>query len=393
MIDWYDANACHHRDTDGHDRTNGRIFRIAYNNAKPVHVDLRKLSDGELVELQLSANDWYVRHARRILQERGAKPEVREKLAAMAFKHADETRRLRGLWALHVTGGLDEAQLLAGLQNDREHVRAWTIQLATEDPKRELSPAVRDQFATLAKSDPSSVVRLYLASALQRLPLAQRQPILQGLLAHAEDVDDHNLPLMFWYAAEPLAEPDAAQALSLAQAGKIPLVFSFMVRRIAKIGTPAALEVLIAELAKDHDDGAQLTILRAIGEGLKGRRQVPMPKSWPAVSTRLMSSTSADVELASHGAGRHVRRSVGAGQTARRAGRRQGAAGRAEAALECPVGRQRSATGRGSAKPGRRQRAAPRGPARAGPVRRCENAVTFCWPPTASSVRTKSGTR
>ncbi len=35
-------------------------------------VDLKKLSDVELAELVLDKNDWYVRHARRILQERAA---------------------------------------------------------------------------------------------------------------------------------------------------------------------------------------------------------------------------------------------------------------------------------------------------------------------------------
>ena len=36
---------------DKHDRTNGRIYKISYNDAKPVKVDLQKLSDEELVKL------------------------------------------------------------------------------------------------------------------------------------------------------------------------------------------------------------------------------------------------------------------------------------------------------------------------------------------------------
>src|SRR5262249_1450605 len=159
MIDWYDKNACHHRDTNGHDRSNGRIFRIAYHDAKPAKVDLKKLSDDELIELQLNANDWFVRHARRILQERGLKGEARGKLAKIAFEHPDETRRVRGLWALHVSGGLDESQVTAGLANQMPHVRAWTIQLALEDPKRETSPKLFEQLAKMAHSDSSMVVR------------------------------------------------------------------------------------------------------------------------------------------------------------------------------------------------------------------------------------------
>src|SRR6185503_470952 len=76
--DWNDFGECH--DSDGSFRASGRIYKITYGNgAKPVaDFDLTKLSDSELVKLQLHTNDWFVRHARRILQERSAA----EKLAS-----------------------------------------------------------------------------------------------------------------------------------------------------------------------------------------------------------------------------------------------------------------------------------------------------------------------
>ena len=46
-------------------------------------------------------------------------------------------------------------------------VRAWTIQLTCED--RAPSAALLTAFAKLAQSDPSGMVRLYLASAVQRI--------------------------------------------------------------------------------------------------------------------------------------------------------------------------------------------------------------------------------
>ncbi len=295
MIDWYDANACHHRDTNGHDRTNGRVFKISYQNARPATVDLQKLSDDALAELQLEANDWYVRHARRILQERGAGDAVRRKLVSMAFEHPEETRRLRALWALHVTGGLDETLALRGLENDQPHVRAWTIQLLTEDPRQTVSPAVLARFAALANDDLSPVVRLYLASAAGRMPVATRGPILAGLLAHSEGAADHNLPLMLWYAAEPLAEYEPAQALRLASDGRIPRVLSYMTRRIAKIGTPAALDLTTAQLERAKGPDEQRLVLKAIIAGLQGRRRVPMPAAWAAVSPPLLHSANDEV--------------------------------------------------------------------------------------------------
>jgi putative membrane-bound dehydrogenase-like protein len=295
MIDWYDANACHHRDPGGHDRTNGRIFKVAHEPAQPARVDLQKLSDEELVELQLHANDWYVRHARRILQERGANPATRARLAAMAFKHPDETRRLRGLWALGVSGGLDDELAKRGLENDHPHVRAWTIQLLTDDPKRELPSSIVEKLAAMANSDPSPVVRLYVSSALGRMPPDARWPVLAALLAHSEDADDHNLPLMYWYAAEPLAEVDAPRALRLAADGRVPLVFSFMVRRIANIGTPQALDALVAHLSAVSSPQAQQAMLDAMSLGLRGRRQVPMPAAWPSISAGLMNHADAEI--------------------------------------------------------------------------------------------------
>src|SRR6267142_2092471 len=72
MIDWYDKNQCHHTDPNGHDRSNGRIFKIAYGETKSSPVDLAKKTDEELIDLAINRGDWFSRHARRILQERAA---------------------------------------------------------------------------------------------------------------------------------------------------------------------------------------------------------------------------------------------------------------------------------------------------------------------------------
>src|SRR5438105_2185270 len=80
----------------------------------------------ELVKLQLDTNEWFVRHARRILQERGPDPLVHAQLKQILNTNPDITRRLRALWALHVTDGPIDSALL----DDRnEYLRAWTIQL------------------------------------------------------------------------------------------------------------------------------------------------------------------------------------------------------------------------------------------------------------------------
>jgi hypothetical protein len=201
-------------------------------------VDLAKATDAQLVEYQLHANDWYVRHARRILQERGPKPEVQAALAKILAENADDTRQLRALWALHGCGGFTDALALKTLGAKSEYVRAWAIQLACEDGKP--SPALLAEFTKLAKDDPSPVVRMYLASAAGRIEIKDRWPILTALLAHGEDAKDHNIPLLAWYAAEPAVASDVARAAELLAECKIPKVQEFITRRIAAAASASA---------------------------------------------------------------------------------------------------------------------------------------------------------
>lgn len=239
IIDWYDKNQCHHNNVNGHDRTNGRIFKIVYGDTQWTPVDLQKKSDDELVQLQLHKNDWYVRHAQRILQERGSNPKVHQGLLKILTENPDVTRKLRALWALSATEGLNEKILLGQLNDLSEYVRAWAIQFLAEG--RNPSAAALKEFARLAKADPSPFVRLYLAAALQRTPVNQRAEILEALLAHADDAADHNLPLMYWYATEAAAGQDAKLGVSLMTKSKIPLVRQFIARRLASGDKVAAL--------------------------------------------------------------------------------------------------------------------------------------------------------
>jgi putative membrane-bound dehydrogenase-like protein len=254
VIDWYDKNQCHSSNPEVHDKTLGRIYKISHTGDTWVQVDLAKLSSDELVQMQLQRNDWYVRHARRILQERGADPKVHAGLKRILKGNPDVTRKLRAMWALHVTHGLNERELNELLDHENEYVRSWAVALLVEDKRA--SDATLRHFAALASRDRSPLVRLYLASALQRVPAARRWDVLSGLLAHAEDATDHNQPLMVWYAAEPAVELDMPRALALAADTKLPGLFPFTVRRIATVGTQDALRTLTDRLGRTAD-GAQ----------------------------------------------------------------------------------------------------------------------------------------
>jgi putative membrane-bound dehydrogenase-like protein len=292
VSDWSDTGECH---TYKPNRDTGRIYKISYGAPRQPRVDLAKLSDAELVKLQLHRNDWYVRHARRLLQERAAAPDwigqaVHVSLWEMLHKQQDVPRRLRALWALYVTGGIEAPGLRALLDDEHEHLRAWAIQLLcqTQPP----SSQTVQKFAALARNDPSAVVRLYLAAALQRLPLPQRWDIAVGLVSHARDADDANLPLMDWYGIEPLVAADPAQALRLARAAQIPLLRQFAARRLVEevIATRQGnLDPLITALAEVSEPLAQ-DLLKGACEGVRGQKSMKLPAGWPTVYARLAKS-------------------------------------------------------------------------------------------------------
>jgi putative membrane-bound dehydrogenase-like protein len=218
--DWSDVGECH--DTKSVHRTSGRIYKIAYGTPKPMTSDVSKMSDVELVQLQLHPNDWWVRQARRILQERAATG-AKAALTEILEKNPDETRKLRALWALHAIGALDAPALFA---HESEHVRSWAVRLA------EPTDATLAAWKDMAAKDASPLVRLFLASTLQRVPVAKRGEILKGLIARSEDAEDPNLPYMIWYALEPVVAADPAGAPALLKETKIPFVRQSITRRM-----------------------------------------------------------------------------------------------------------------------------------------------------------------
>jgi len=310
VIDWYDMQACHDPHAEAHDRSNGRIYRVVYGDAgaKYPQIDLKRESDLELAEQVLNPNDWYVRHARRILQERAASGKLDgaaiAKLIDIAKNNADETRRLRALWALNATNQLSDDLIAEKLNDENQYVRGWAIQLALDAEDTDVAKWL-PQFTTMAQDDPSPVVRLYLSSAAQQVPPADRWELVANLAAHSEDAGDHNLPLMIWYAAEPLAETDPQRALAfgLSCGQTIPKLRDFMLRRIASIDSPAALAALVDGLAQSNDTAEQLAILDGIRQALRGQRQVAMPENWPAAYQHAMASDDAQVRDAATGLG------------------------------------------------------------------------------------------
>jgi putative heme-binding domain-containing protein len=280
---------------------------VVYNDQKVSRIDLSRLGNSELVKLATSRNEFKSRHARRILQERaqhGAIPEVASLKTILRSTSATSPERLRALWTLHVTTGLDARTVIENLRSPDEYVRAWTIQIAFES-RENLARLVREateqnlrpdpSIYELAENDPSPVVRLYLAAAAQRAPEEVRARLVRTLLQRSEDAGDHNIPLMLWVALDPLAADYPQESLASALETKLPKILNFTTRRVAALDTAEARDLVAQKIGATENSVKQLEMLTGLAAALRGQRSVTMPGGWKAIETKLANSPNAEI--------------------------------------------------------------------------------------------------
>jgi putative membrane-bound dehydrogenase-like protein len=334
VADWCDTGECHNYEVA--DVTNGRIVRVKYEGSgergqgsekragsvsdrrsssrqkdgandgseDPVPnryaFDLQKLSDKELFVLQSHPNEWFVRHARRILQERAAArklgPEIRTLLAMMFSEDPEPSQRLRGLWGLHAIGAADELEISRAFSDKNEHVAAWGIALAGELPWS-------DQIRSLlfhAAADRRMLVCMRVASIVPRVPRERAAGLVSYLMRTAEYSSDDAISLMNWYAIEQtfstkdLNDETWKHIRSLTQSGT-SLTRRLLARHLLlTAATPAESSRRIGELlgssgivSPDASERNRVSALRALPdlcagvlEALRGTRDLPAPKRW-----------------------------------------------------------------------------------------------------------------
>src|SRR5207302_5104447 len=156
------------------------------------------------------------------------------------------------------------------------------------------SAATLKELVRVAKTDASGLVRLALASTLQRLPVSQRADFAAPLLARKEDANDHNLPLLIWYGLIPVADADPAALARLAAKSELPLTRKFIARRLAEDieKNPAPLNNLL-QLTAAKPAVFQTDILNGMTDGLAGWRKARKPAAWDALATKLANSSDA----------------------------------------------------------------------------------------------------
>jgi putative membrane-bound dehydrogenase-like protein len=312
VLDWSDTGECH--ENTGVHRTSGRIYKISHGTPKASSGgDLAKLNVRELVKLHAHPNEWFVRQARLQLSERAAAgldlTSAKSELRKISARQTNVVMQLRAMWSLYAIGAADEDFLRAQLRHPDEHVRTWAIRLLSDSwpldtatsmrpVGRTDSPAAKTtrEFSRLAKTDPSGLVRLALASTLQRLPVSQRAELATPLLAHAEDATDHNLPLLLWYGLIPVGETFPATLAKLAAECELPLTRKLIARRLGEDieKNPVPLNDLLTVTAT-KSPAYQADILTGLTEALRGWRKAQKPASWDAFQKT--STAASDPEL------------------------------------------------------------------------------------------------
>lgn len=297
VLDWHDADIC------GQEVLNeetGRIFRIApiqsqAENFAGRYADLNTMTDKQLVAMQTNPSDWHARRARGILHKRAAAGKLQTSthaaLKAIFEKDKNPDWRLRAMWGLHLTGGFTAQDLTASLGDKDPHVRAWAIQLLCEDQSP--SAAALAEFRSLARRDPSPVVRLYLASALQRIHTEDKWAIASSLLQHKVDEKDHNLPKLIWFGIEPFMAENPDRFLELSGISRISTITRYIARRAVD---GDELQKLVAMIGKGGPNTQQL--LTGMLNGMEGRTDIQIPPNWKDLSKKLQRGNSAVKALA-----------------------------------------------------------------------------------------------
>ncbi len=289
LIDWYDAQACHHNDVNKWDRTNGRLYRVSYGTPAPRTVDLRAMPSAALCDLQLEPNEWFARNAQLVLAERGRDDAVRAKLEQRFHERKDTRSRLRALWTLAAMGEF-EAETLSceALRDGDETIAAWAVQLACEE--RAPNPPQVHELARLAATTRSAVVAVHLASAAQRVDRSIAHQILGPLVERDASVDDATLQRMLWYALEPLAARDPAFVLDVGLRGS-KRIAEWTLRRLAS--EPETRELLLSRAVAPDSILEAKRVLEALRLALADEKRAPLPPSWPKFDALVSASGDA----------------------------------------------------------------------------------------------------
>ena len=305
ILDWSDTGECH--ESTGVHRTSGRIFKISYGQPNaPDLADLKTVTADGVLRCLRSGNAWFDRQVRLKLAGADAPEDVVRTLRGVLAGQTGPLR-LRALWTLHAMGKVTKAELLSLFSLDDEHLRVWALRLLTDEwsidtmagarpgDAGKTDPEVMAAVLDHARRDPSPMVRLAIASALQRMQIQERKDVILALLAHVEYAEDKNLPSMVWYGATPLVTAQPVVLAELAKACVWPTAMKWMARYAALEieKTPDAMAGVLKAM-RDKDVSVVTACVTGMSEGLKGWRKAKKPAGWDEFQSMVQTSKADD---------------------------------------------------------------------------------------------------
>lgn len=297
-LDWSDTGECH--DHTGVHRTSGRIYKF-FHQQNPV-ADLSILENGfdDLEAVIRHPNVWYFRQFLQNISV-GSLTE-KEKYSIIRICELNfvgrlpASVRLRAMWGLYAMNKLISESYL---NHPNEHIRAWLIRLMMDDqpidtlfgPREKALPNTSPEFVQKlvqqALTDTSGLVRLTLASALQRLPVEYRGELAKALAFRSEDKNDHNIPLLVWAGIIPLVELDPEKLLEVARSTEWSNLRTWIARAITERSkeNPVAFAALL-KLVGDQAEQAD-SLLVGIERAVLGMKGFLKPAKWDLVRSKL----------------------------------------------------------------------------------------------------------
>jgi len=304
ILDWSDTGECH--DLTGVHRTSGRIFKISHGTPqKPNLDDLTTITPDGAERLIRHANAWYDRQFRVRLMSNPPSKEVAERILNISTNPANSTvHRLRALWTLHAVGSLPDSVSLKLLSEDDEHLRTWgirfltdklpldTINLGMAADDAAVKPEVANPFRAMASNDPSGLVKLTLASTLQRLPLPLRSELAGILASDATYANDPQLPYMIWFGMVHAAKKEPSALIKLAEASQSPKLTQWIARYIATHSDKAP-ETLNELLGANIPETTRPSLLEGMSEAYSGISKANAPSTWKNFADSVTDKKSA----------------------------------------------------------------------------------------------------
>jgi putative membrane-bound dehydrogenase-like protein len=242
-LDWSDTGECH--DHSGVHRESGRIYRFVAKNG----------AERKRVPFVSGAND---RDSDIVLLSDG---DERKRVWAI--------RRLTDFWPI-------------------DSVYGPMVNRVAPDDQELLA-----KFVEMAKLDESGLVRLALASTIQRLPVVSRPALACALAGRVEDAEDHNLPNMIWFGMM-TTSPEAR--MEVARATQWPKLLRWIARSLAG-DEVAVIDVALSSPVKaPHLFGGLL-------DGFKGWKAASKPENWDKVVAAFGDSAQVQALSALYGDG------------------------------------------------------------------------------------------